>query len=136
MSSAPPQPLRMANGTTIKKRLKELHITQDNAAKEIGIGRPALNQILNGHFIPSGETLAKLGQIVQGALQIGSQVVSVWDRDSTKKPAAGEPFQYSLREDRPIELQVDGGTILVEVSRKPMTSEVELRVRLPQTKTG
>lgn len=118
--------LSLDDGTTVKSRLRELGMSQERAAKFIGINRTAFSRVLNGHNRPKATTLAKLSDLLQDSVRLGDVMYT-----SVYKATGGPPaLKYVLGEERSLEIHLDGKGISFEVRRKPMSSEVELRVRL------
>ena len=128
--------LRNEIGKTVRAKLEKLGLSQEQAAKLLGINRTALNRALNGHSTPRGEVLAKMCDVLKVSIRVGDKELCATDfqrRLPDEEPGA-EPRQYTLLFDEPIHLRTEAGTITLEVGRKPNSEDLELRVRLSQTR--
>jgi transcriptional regulator with XRE-family HTH domain len=125
------QELRNQIGVKLRARIKELKLSQEQAARRAGVHRTAFNRYLNGKATPRGEMLAKLCREFDLTLRLGDKDLCAEDFSTRKPRKAGvqDSHQYTLQFGQPLIFQVENGALSFEISRKPATKQVELKVR-------
>ena len=123
--------LRAEIGLKLRVRLKELKLTQEEAAARVKVHRTAFNRYLNGKATPRGEMLAKLCDEFGLTLRVGAKDLCARDFSKRKpeRDGAERGRQYELAFGQPIVFQVENGAVTFEIKRKPSTRQVELTVR-------